>query len=204
MTRLILLSFVVATSSLAVGCNKGDTPSTAGSENGGSTKTTQEAPPTDPAARVAYDFLKAVLKGDEQQVTACLTPKAAEQLVRGDKRFPMPGIDSTTFQVGEVRKPSESQALVQCLLNDVSKDGAATREEICCLLRLADNQWRISGLAFGTSQGRPTILDFESPPPQPMGPPTTPAQAQVAPPQNSGRPSPQKTATETFSPTTIR
>jgi hypothetical protein len=37
-----------------------------------------------------------------------------------------------------------------------------------------------------------------------MGPPTTPAETQAAAPQPVGRPSPQKTANESFPPATIR
>jgi hypothetical protein len=111
----------------------------------------------------------------------------------------MPGVDSTTFQIGEIRKPSESLAFVMCLLNDASKEGPAVSDEICCLLKLDNNQWRVSGLAIGSSQGQPTILDFEAPPSQPMELQTAP-QVQDVPAPPIGRPSPPRTANESFPP----
>lgn len=203
MARLKMISSsLILLAVLATGCGKSEPTAVSELANGAATAPTQQSPPTDPAARVAYDFLAAVLKGNEQQVTASLTPKAAQQLNEREQRFPMPGIDSTTFQIGEVRKPAENQALVQCLLIDVSKEKPGTSEEICCLLRLVENQWRVSGLAFGSAQGRPTILDFEAPPTQPMLP--TAPQVDATPAPAVGRPSPPRMANETFAPPTSR
>jgi hypothetical protein len=175
---------------LAAGCGKSGTADKAPS-TGGPAKVVQAPPPDDPAGRVAYDFLDAVLKGDDQKVTACLTPQAIQRLIESHKRFALPGVDSTTFRIGEVRK-TESQALVQCFLSDASQGKEDKSEEICCLVRQIDREWRVSGIAVMTGPGRPPmILDFESPPTEPMGLPTSPQVSnQPAAPQPGGRPSP--------------
>jgi hypothetical protein len=158
---------------LAAGCGKSESSGTAPAADASTQQ--REPPPTDPAARVAYDFLDAVLKGDDQKVSACLTPQAIQRLIDSHKRFALPGVDSTTFRIGEVRKPSESQALVQCILSDSSPSKEAQSEEICCLVRQIESEWRVSGIAVLTAPGRlPMILDFESPPSEPMGLPTSP------------------------------
>jgi hypothetical protein len=193
---------VIVVSLCVAGCGKGGAVTPAGS---GSVGAATQTPPTDPAARVAFDFLMAVRKADEAQITACLTPQAAQQLKQRDQRFPVSGMDTVSLQFGEVRKPSENQALVQCMLTEVAKEGEVGKsEEICCLLRLVDNQWRVSGLAIGTAQGRPQILNFEAPPLEAMGPPATPQTAEAAGTSTVGRPSPPRTANENFSPGTVR
>jgi hypothetical protein len=203
MLRYSLLS-VVATSLLAMGCNKSGDGQPAAATSGGPAAITQ-TPPSDPAARMAFDFLSAVQKGDEAQISACLTQLAAQQLQQRDQRFPVSGMGSVTLQFGEVRKPAENQALVQCLLTDLTKGKDAQSEEICCLLKLENNQWRVSGLAISSPDGRPQILNFEAPPLEAMGPPTTSeVPASTAGPGSAGRPSPPRTATDNFSPATIR
>jgi hypothetical protein len=155
---------------------------------------------------VAFDFLGAVLRRDDPQINACLTPLAVQRLAVSNKRFPALGTETTKFQVGEVRQVSETQAIVQCQLTDVVDDKPAS-DEICCVMQLVDNQWRVSGMAFNTGQAQPTVFDFENPP-QPMSAPAaTPAAAaaaaaDVSPSQGvaapaAGRPSPPRTATET-------
>jgi hypothetical protein len=178
---------------MSFGCSK------QGPADGKSAATSTSQPPSDPIARVAYDFLDAVVRGDDQRASACLTPKAIERLIEGNKRFALPGVESTQFQIGEVRKPNPTQALVQCVLSDKSSAGGGKSEEICCLLREVDQQWRVSGIAaYSREPGRPPlILDFESPAAEPMGLPVS-QPSQPAPNPAAGRPSPPRTA-EDFS-----
>lgn len=183
---------------LAAGCGKGGSADKATSADS-QARQVQSPPPSDPAGRVAYDFLDAVLKGDDQKVTACLTPQAIGRLIESHKRFALPGVDSTTFRIGEVRKPSDTQALVQCILSDASQSKDAQSEEICCLVRQIGREWRVSGIAVMTGPGRPPmILDFESPPSEPMGLPTSPQVSnEPAAGGKVGRPSPTRTAEDT-------
>jgi hypothetical protein len=188
----------------AAGCSKSSPDETA---DGGVPASQAAAVPSDPAARVVHEFLGAVLKADDQRINACLTPLAVQRLTESNKRFPTFGADTTKFQIGEIRKLTETQAFVQCWLTDVSPDGKTLNDEICCVVRLVDKQWRVCGMAFGAAEGRPPVFDFESPP-QPMTTPATavpadmPSQDVTAPTQNASapapsRPSPPRTATET-------
>jgi hypothetical protein len=144
--------------SLAVGCNSSSTPAPAQSA------TAATATPADPAARAAYDFLDAVLKGDTQRATNRLTPIAIERINATGKQFAPPGLQTASFRIGEVRKPTADQAMVQCILTDASAGGPPRSEEIGCLLRLVDNDWRVSGIAYIPGPNRPPmILNFENP-----------------------------------------
>jgi hypothetical protein len=141
--------------SMAVGCSSGSAPAP--------TATAVAAIPADPAARAAYDFLDAVLKGDTLRASKRLTPIAIERINATGKQFSPPGLQTASFRIGEVRKPTADQALVQCILTD-SSQGAPRTEEIGCLLRLVDNDWRVSGIAYIPGPNRPPmILNFENP-----------------------------------------
>jgi hypothetical protein len=164
MSRFAFWGIAIAiTAGLAAGCGKDAADESAsGGGPGAAAPVAQGPPPSDPIARVAYDFLDAVIRGDDVRASACLTPKANQRLIEGKKRFALPGVDSTRFQVGEVRQPNPSQAIVQCILSDVSPSGQGAKEEICCLLREVDQAWRVSGIAASSPQPGPPprILDF--------------------------------------------
>ncbi len=188
---------------ISTGCGKGDSsPQTPGAPN--TTGSIPADPTKDPIAHAAYNFLDAVIKGDTQRASAQLTPMAMQRVVEGGTHFQPAGIESMSFRIGEVRAPSDSQALVQCILTNNTTGGQQT-EEMCCLMRRVDNQWRVSGIACSVGNDKPPmILDFEHPPQQPTAPqqqpqqqpmvqqpPTTPNYAPVV-----GRPSPPRTAQE--------
>ncbi len=192
---------------ISTGCSKSDSNSQiAGSPN--ATGATPADPTKDPIARAAYEFLDAVLKGDTQRASAQLTPMAMQRIIERKEQFQMPGLESASFRIGEVRAPSDSQALVQCILTNNTTTGQQT-EEMCCLMRRVDNQWRVSGIACSVGNDKPPmILDFEHPPQQqplqqqppqqqPMvqQPATMPGYAPVV-----GRPSPPRTAQEPAAP----
>jgi hypothetical protein len=157
MERRTCWKLVALMISLVVGCNSGSAPGPAPTASVSTT-------PADPAARAAYDFLDAVLKGDTQRATKRLTPIAIERINATGKQFSPPGLQTASFRIGEVRKPTADQAMVQCILTDASAGGASRSEEIGCLLRLVDNDWRVSGIAYipGPNQP-PMILNFENP-----------------------------------------
>jgi hypothetical protein len=143
------------------GCGKGDSAgNTAASGSFPAIKETD--PNSNPMARAAYDFLDAVLKGDTQLASAKLTPQAMQRIIDSGKGFAPPGLETATFKIGEVRAPSEDQAIVQCVLTD-TVEGQPQSEEMCCLLRKVENEWRVSGIAYGTGPNMPwTLTDFES------------------------------------------
>jgi hypothetical protein len=160
-------------------------------------------PSKDPVARVAYEFLDAVLKGDTQRAGAQLTPTAMQRIIESGKQFAPPGLENASFRIGEVRKPSDSQALVQCLLTAPAADSGQTRqEEMCCLMRLVENNWRVSGIAYASGPKQPlTIMDFETG--RVVQQPTNNAPTTQGTSPLAGRPSPPRTAQETV-PASIR
>lgn len=163
------------------------------------------SPSTDAIARAASDFLDAVLKGDTQRASARLTPQAMQRIIASGKQFAPPGLETATFRIGEVRAPSQGQAVVQCVLTDTASGSDARSEEMCCLMRYVENDWRVSGIAYGTGPNQPwTLSDFETG--QNMALPRRPAvqnAAGAASPPSAGRPSPPRTAQEQL-PSAIR
>jgi hypothetical protein len=147
---------------LLTGCSSHSTPDANASADTGVPEIKETDPAGNPIAKAAYDFLDAVIKGDTQRASGRLTPKAMQRIVESGKQFSPPGLDKASFKIGEVIAPSKEQAIVQCILTDAS-DGTPHSEEMCCLLRNVDNDWRISGIAYGTTPDRPwTLSDFET------------------------------------------
>jgi hypothetical protein len=145
--------------------------------------------------QAATDFLDAVLKGDTQRASARLTPKSMERIVASGKQFAPPGLETASFRIGQVRMPSPNQALVQCVLTDNSTPDAPRSEEMCCLLKLIDREWRVSGIAYGTGANQPwTLSDFETGQSMPIA--RQPGGRSPAGPAVAARPSPQPTAQE--------
>ena len=144
-----------------VGCRESDPPTT--TEATAQSSPAQQDATLSPLKSTAHRFLQAVVDGDTQQATRLLTPQAVQQLQNSGKAFAPPGLETATFEIGEVRKLSDDQAFVQCYLTDSSAQ-QTTREEMCCVVKLVNGQWRISGIAFKIQPNqRPFILDFEKP-----------------------------------------
>jgi hypothetical protein len=119
---------------------------------------------SNPVAQAASEWLDAVLKGDTQRASARLTPQAMHRIIESKMTFSPPGagVDTEGFRIGEIRTPSQDQAIVQCVLN-YNAEGKHHTEEMCCLLRRVDNDWRVSGIAYGTATNKPwTLTDFET------------------------------------------
>ncbi len=147
---------------LLAGCSKHSAPDASASADNGTPQIKETDPSSNPMAHAAADFLDAMIKGDVQRASARLTPKAMQNIVASGKQFSPPGMETATFKIGEVRAPSADQAIVQCVITDNS-EGTPQTDEMCCLLRKIDNDWRVSGIAFGTAPDKPwTLSDFES------------------------------------------
>jgi hypothetical protein len=192
-----LLTMALLSTVFIAGCGK-DSATNSATEQAASTTpaTTGQAPNTEAVTQAAADFLDAVLKGDTQRASARLTPQSMERIIESGKQFAPPGLETATFRIGQVRMPSSNQALVQCILTDASTPGSPRSEEMCCLLKLVENEWRVSGIAYGTAGNQPwTLSDFETGKttaiPRPAGGRSNAAQ-QAA----STRPSPPRTAQE--------
>lgn len=151
---------VVLGISLAAGCSKSGSDGTTTTVTGVTVK--ESDPNSSPMAKAAYEFLDAVLKGDTQRAGAKLTPAAMQRIVSSGKQFAPPGLESASFKIGEVRSPAQDFAVVQCVLTDTA-EGTSHSEEMCCLLKKVENEWRVSGIAYGTAPDKPwTLSDFES------------------------------------------
>jgi hypothetical protein len=140
------------------GCSKAPAEKTATT----SSVTSAPSPSTDAVTKAASDFLDAVLKGDTQRASARLTPQAMQRIIASGKQFAPPGLETATFRIGEVRQPATDKAFVHCILTDNST-GTAHSEEMCCLMRYVENDWRVSGIAYwaGPNQNG-TMSDFET------------------------------------------
>ena len=160
-TRIGFVSVLSVT--LFAGCSGGSSPNaTVTASADGSQPVAQTDFSNNPIAQVASDFLDAVLKGDTQRGISRLTPKAIEQIVAAGKKFDPPGVDNPSYRIVGVAAPTADHAFVQCEFNYTSQ-GAAHTEEMCCELRQANNEWRVSGIAYGTTPDKPWILtDFET------------------------------------------
>jgi hypothetical protein len=199
MANIIRVGIVTVLSvALFAGCSK-STPSNASASTEGGDIAVQPDFSNNPIAQVASEFLDAVLKGDTQRGLTRLTPKAIEQIVAGGKKFDPPGVDSPSFRVVGVASPATDHAFVQCEFNYTAQ-GAAHNEDMCCELRLVNNEWRVSGIAYGTSPDKPWILtDFETGRDIPIvrqASANTPA-GTVGSDNAAARPSPPRTAQET-------
>ncbi|HEX4412837.1 MAG TPA: hypothetical protein VH107_04360 [Lacipirellulaceae bacterium] len=147
---------------LLAGCSKQSAPNANASADNEVSQIKETDPSSNPVAHATADFLDAMIKGDSQRISARLTPKAMQNIVASGKQLSPPGMDTASFKIGEVRAPSADQAIVQCVITDTS-EGTPHSEEMCCLLRLVDNDWRVSGIAYGTAPDKPwTLTDFES------------------------------------------
>lgn len=158
----------VLASGLFTGCGKSGTPDTQVANTGGPVTASPTAavqptaPSSSPIAQAAYDFVDAVVKGDTQRASARLTPQAMQRIVASKEQFAPTGLSTATFKLGEIRTPSPNQAVVQCVLTD-SSQGTPQTEEMCCVLRKVENDWRVAGIAYGTAADKPWVLnDFES------------------------------------------
>lgn len=189
---------IVVAAALLAGCSKG-TPSDASATAASGDGAAQTDFTSNPIAQVASEFLDAVLKGDTQRGIALLTPKAIEQIVAAGKKFDPPGVDNPSFRIVGVASPTPDHSFVQCEFNYTAQ-GAAHNEDMCCELRLVNNEWRVSGIAYGTSPDKPWILtDFETGRDIPVGRQASAdaAAGAAGSDANSTRPSPPRTAQET-------
>jgi len=154
-TLLLLLTVVVFT--VAVGCNMKGKDSSPAARTGDNT-------PSDPVARVVYDFLEAVRNGDTEQASAQLTPLALQRTREMDLNFSPPGSKTARFRVGAIEMIDTDKAVVESVWTDVDADGQPNDEKITWALKLSESRWRISGMAaeLGPDQP-PVVMDFENP-----------------------------------------
>jgi hypothetical protein len=133
------------------------------SSTGSSQAAASTTPDSGAIAQAATDFMHAVLRGDSQSASALLTPQAIERIIATKTQFSPSGLQTASFELGEIRTPAQGQAIVQFLLTDKSAGPTAEPEEGCCLLKKVGNDWRVSGIAYGDKSNQSwTLSDFET------------------------------------------
>jgi hypothetical protein len=142
---------------ILAGCSKAPSNETATTAS----TTSPQNPSTEAVGRAASNFLDAVIKGDTQRAFACLTPQAMHRIIASGKPFAPPGFDSMTFKLGEVRMPAVDRAFVSFALTNVS-NGQPTSDEVACVMRLINDEWRVCGLAAWGPNQTITELNFEA------------------------------------------
>jgi hypothetical protein len=144
------------------------------------------APNTEAVSKAAADFVDAVLKGDKERAIARLTPKSIENIKASGKNFGPPGETGATFDMRPVHMRTADQAVVPFIVSG---------EQMCCVLKLVDGDWRVYGLAYRRAPSQPwSSSDFETGKALPFalaaGRPATAARPTAA---GSTRPSPPRT-----------
>jgi hypothetical protein len=139
-----------------VGCGGGSESATPTAGSSGNV-------PSDPIAKVVYEFFDAVRQGQTAQANQRLTPLALQRITELDMNIAPPGSPTARFQVGPVRTVENEHALVELTWTDVDADGKPYNEPILCELRICEGQWRICGMAQDLGPGvPPMVMDFES------------------------------------------
>lgn len=160
------LAMLASTLAIASGCGQSatDPPAATAAHPASAGAAADSLLPSNPIARVTYDFLDAIRRGDNAAANALLTPLALQRTTELDLNFSPPGSPTATFAVGEVELVEEDKAVVQCRWADRDADGNLNEEQILWALRLADGQWRISGMAAEIGPDQPdVVIDFENP-----------------------------------------
>lgn len=159
MRSFVQLSCVLLLPLFAVGCGG----SSGGPQPQAATTAGQPSVPSDPAARVVYEFLDAIRQGQPDS-GRFLTPLALKTTQEVDFVFAPPASSTASFAVGEVI-PGElpSEVGVLSLWKDVDADGKPYEEEIIWGVKLTDGQWQIAGMGFQTDPqaNEPLMFSFE-------------------------------------------
>jgi len=191
MSRILSLFVVVCLLSALVGC--GAKSDSSGAQGGGPV-------PSDPVARIVYEFLDAIRSGDTQVSSSRLTPLALQRITEDDMIFAPPASEMARFKVGQVQMYAADKAFVESVWTDVDADGVPTDERMTWALKLTDGQWRISGMAAQMGPDQPPVLiDFENPG-QLLNSPQQKAAAPPQPQQQEPNPSPRQASQPTQDP----
>lgn len=152
-------------SAVVVGCGESDTDANSSAvSSGASVQQTAGSKPTDPVARVAFEFLEAVRQGDIEAASSKLTPLALKRTSELEMSFSPPGSPTAVFQIGATDQIEPDKAIVESVWTDLDPDGNPQQEQIVWALRLVDGGWRISGMVAEVDPEQPAvIIDFENP-----------------------------------------
>jgi hypothetical protein len=118
-----------------------------------------------PAPDVAVgEFLDAVRKGDDKKAGELLTPLARKKTAESEMAVAPPGSKTASFKVGKIEYVEKTGARVASTWTDLDEEGKPHTDEICWLVRLERDGWRIAGMATKVFEDQPPlILNFEDP-----------------------------------------
>jgi hypothetical protein len=160
----------MAVITFAVGCGKSETPNASNAKAEADAAINQAAAqmaagvPSDPIAKVVYEFLEAVRQGDTNAAGQRLTPLALKRTSEQDLVFAPPGSPTASFKVGDAEMIDKEKAVVDSVWTDLDADGKPHNEPTLWALKLTDGQWRISGMMAEMGPGQlPVPIDFENP-----------------------------------------
>jgi hypothetical protein len=173
------LLFVVVASTVGCGQSDASKPAATSASNTQITPDqviTSAAVPTDPIAKVVYEFLDAVRQGNTAGASGLLTPLALQRTNEMDFVFAPPGSPTARFEIGAAELVEKDKAVVDSVWTDLDADGKPQSEPTLWALRLVDGQWRISGMAAEMGPNQPLmVIDFENPETMAPQKPTDPA-----------------------------
>ncbi len=156
---------------LAVGCGKSETQKVTADAKAETDAAINQAAaqmaagvPSDPIAKIVYEFLEAVRQGDTNSAGQRLTPLALKRTSEQDLVFAPPGSPTASFKIGGVEMIDKEKAVVESVWTDLDADGKPHDEPTLWALKLAGGEWRISGMVaeMGADQ-MPVAIDFENP-----------------------------------------
>lgn len=138
-----------------------------------SSSTNSNVQPTDPIAKVAYEFFEAVLASNKDAARAKLTSLAVQRMNEVGMDFLLPVSESSKFSVNGVELIEEDMAAVDTVLTEVDTKGQTVKEEITVVLRLENGKWGVMGVVtfLGPNQQVVDGFNFEKPD-QPFNPAT--------------------------------
>lgn len=122
------------------------------------------APPTDPIATIAYDFLEAVRSSDNEAARAKLTPLAIQRMAELGMDFLLPISKGAQFSVSKAELIENDIAAVDTIWTEVDAGGQPFREELTVVLKLGEGRWGIMAVLSGMGPNQePDGIDFEKP-----------------------------------------
>jgi hypothetical protein len=178
MRRLLTAAFAVLSLTLVAGCGGEEAASTLPAAGASGSV------PTDPIAKVVYDFLDTVRQGRTAEANQWLTPLALQRITALNMTIAPPGSPASSFQVKGVTSRQADRALVAITWSDVDDAGKPVHENVFFELREVETGWRICGMGQDLGGGRaPMVMNFEAPPTAstPANVATTQAPGAVAP-----------------------
>ena len=114
-----------------------------------------------PAEQTVFDFMTAMLRGDDEKIRTFLTPAARKAGEEEDFPLSCSASDTATFTIDKTVGEGSPIALVSTTWTDVDFDGRKESKIVWTLVRTNEG-WRVSGALVTLYEGQPAIqINFE-------------------------------------------